>query len=185
MGLAKDHPPVKFFAGITYNPDFKGLNDCLKLLEEIFSTIEDKSNVYDFSDFTNYYESELGVDLKKFFVVFYRLQPPENLPEFKINTNQIETKYILDNKRQINIDPGYVSEAKVVLATTKNYDHRIYLGAGIFGDIHLKFTQKSFQPQPWTYPDYKQDKVLQFFEKLRQNYFKRLGDLYTREIEST
>jgi Domain of unknown function (DUF4416) len=179
MGKVKEHPPVKYFAGITYNPDTKGLQDTLRFLEKTFSAIEIKSEPYDFSDFTQYYESEMGTGLKKLFVVFNELQLPEKLPELKINTNQIESKFILDNKRQINVDPGYVSEAKVVLATTKNYDHRIYLGEGIFGDIHLKFTNKAFQSQPWTYPDYKQDKVIQFFEELRQNYFNQLGETYS------
>ena len=179
MGQVKEHPPVKFFAGITYNPDFKGLQDILNLLEETFSMIEIKSEPYEFSDFTPYYESEMGTSLKKFFVVFNDLQPPESLPDFKIKSNQIESKFILENKRQINIDPGYVSEAKVVLATTKNYDHRLYLGQGIFGDLHLKFTNKEFHSQPWTYPDYKQEQVIQFFMDLRQTYFKQLGEKYS------
>ncbi len=178
MGKAKEHPPVKYFAGITYNPDTKGLQETLRLLENTFSEVEIKSKPYEFSDFTQYYEMEMGTSLKKLFIVFYELQPPEKLPEFKIKTNHIESKFIIVKNRQINIDPGYISEAKVVLATTKNYDHRIYLGEGVFGDIHLKFTQKSFQPQPWTYPDYKQEKVIQFFEELRQKYFKQLGELY-------
>ena len=179
MGKVKDHPPVKFFAGITYNPDFKGLQDTINLMEETFSMIESKSEPYDFSDFTPYYESEMGTDLKKFFVVFSDLHPPESLPEFKIKTNQIEAKFIIENSRNVNIDPGYVSEAKVVLATTKNYDHRIYLGQGIFGDLHLRFSNKEFQSQPWTYPDYKQDSVIQFFTELRQTYFKQLGEKYS------
>ena len=179
MGQAKDHPPVKYFAGITYNPNFDGLDNSLSLLEETFSMIELKSEPYDFSDFTDYYESELGSGLKKFFVVFAKLQPPEILPQFKINTNKIETRFIKENKRQINIDPGYLSEAKVVLATTKNYDHRIYLHDGIFADLHLKFTQKSFQSQPWTYPDYKQEKVIEFFIELRHRYLHQLGETYS------
>jgi len=179
MGQVKEHPPVKFFAGITYNPDFKGLQDILNLLEETFSMIEIKSDPYDFSDFTPYYESEMGTGLKKFFVVFSGLQPPESLADYKIKSNQIEAKFITDKSRQINIDPGYVSEAKVVLATTKNYDHRLYLGKGIFGDLHLKFTNKEFQTQPWTYPDYKQDQVIKFFKDLRQTYFKQLGEKYS------
>jgi hypothetical protein len=183
MGLIKEHPAVKYFAGITYHPEFDRLQECITLLEKYFSTIESTSETYDFFKFTDYYESEMGKNLKKFFIVFSNLDNPEKLPEIKIKTNEIESKYIIDDKRQINIDPGYVSEAKVVLATTKNYDHRIYLGQGIFGDIHLKFTNKSFRSQPWTYPDYKQDKVLQFFENLRQNYFNQLGEMYTHENE--
>jgi hypothetical protein len=176
MGQVKEHPPVKYFAGITYSQGFNEWDNCFSLLEDSFSMIELKSSPYDFSDFTDYYKSELGEGLKKFFVVFAKLQPPEILPQFKINTNEIEQKFLKENKRQINIDPGYLSEAKVVLATTKNYDHRIYLHSGIFADLHLKFTQKSFKSQPWTYPDYKQEKIIDFFTDLRHRYFHQLGE---------
>ena len=179
MGIIKEHPAVKYFAGITYHPIFDKLQECLNLLEKNFSKIEHTSETYDFAYFTNYYESEMGENLKKFFVVFSNLDNPEKLPDIKIKTNEIESKYIIDGKRQINLDPGYVSEAKVILATTKNYDHRIYLRQGIFADLHLKFTNKSFQSQPWTYPDYKQDKIIQFFEELRQHYFKQLGETFS------
>ena len=81
MGTLRSHPPVKYFAGITYNPNFDGLDNSLSLLEETFSMIEIKSEPYEFSEFTAYYESEMGTDLKKFFVVFSDLQPPESLPD--------------------------------------------------------------------------------------------------------
>jgi hypothetical protein len=179
MGIVKEHPPVKYFAGITYNPGFPGLQDCLNLMEETFSMIETRSDLYDFSDFTNYYESEMGSNLKKFFLAFSQLHTPEILPQFKLKTNKIEKQFIKEKKRQINIDPGYLSEAKVVLATTKNYDHRIYLGEGIFADLHLKFSKKSFQSQPWTYSDYKQQIVIDFFLNLRLRYFQQLGEMYS------
>ena len=75
----------------------------------------------------------------------------------------------------VNLDPGYISEVKLVLATTKNYAHRIYLRDGIYGDVHLSFTQNSFQVQPWTYPDYQQKAVIEFFNLVRQNYLQQIS----------
>jgi len=178
MGTIKEHLPVKYFAGLTYNSSVN-LDEVLSVLEQKFSAIEIKSHIYDFSGFTDYYESEMGKDLKKHFIVFAKLQSPELLPKFKIATNNIENQFLGKENRQINIDPGYISEAKVVLATTKNYDHRIHLTNGIFADLHLRFSQKTFHAQPWTYPDYKQQSIIEFFNEMRQRYFHQLGEKYS------
>ena len=92
----------------------------------------------------------------------------------KIQTNKIEEKYSENNKRRINIDPGYVTQAKLVLATTKNYSHRIHLAKGIFGDVHLTVYKGKFKPNPWTYPDYKEKFVLEFFDNVRKIYLESL-----------
>jgi hypothetical protein len=132
--------------------------------------------VYEFSEFTSYYELEMGDKLKKCFVACKALIAPEYLPSLKVNTNALEEKYKLDDKRRINIDPGYITQAKLILATTKNYSHRIYIGRGIFGDVHMQFSNKSYQAQPWTYPDYKDEKNVTFFNSVRQRYLEQLAD---------
>lgn len=179
MGIAKKHPPVKYFAGLTFNHS-ANLNEIFSLLEDLFSKITLKSEIFDFSAFTQYYKKEMGDKLEKQFLVFENLESPELLTDYKIKTNNIENRYSIGNKRQINIDPGYLSDAKIVLATTKNYDHRIHIKDGIFADLHLKFSNKSFLPQPWTYPDYKQSQIIKFFNDVRQRYFHQLGEKYHR-----
>ena len=116
----------------------------------------------------------MGDELEKFFIIFTNLEPPDSLAEKKVQSNKIEEKYVTRGKRTINIDPGYISEAKVVLATTKNYVHRIYLASGIYGDVHLQFIDKTFRKQPWTYPDYQQDEIINLFNDVRKKYFKQL-----------
>ncbi len=98
------------------------------------------------------------------------------MPEIKVKTNALEQEISGAGQRIVNIDPGYLNLSKVVLATTKDYSHRLYLGQGIFGDLHLVFINKTFQTQPWTYPDYKQPSVIEFFLKLRGAYRKKLGE---------
>ncbi|HNY92028.1 MAG TPA: DUF4416 family protein, partial [bacterium] len=75
-------------------------------------------------------------------------------------------------RRRVNLDPGYSEAAKLVLATTKNFGHRIYLGQGIYGDVQLFWRKGRFQSNPWTYPDYLEAKSLEFFSALRQDYLK-------------
>ena len=183
MGEIRTHPPVKLIVGLTYINSTK-LQDILRILEETFSSIEVQSEPFSFSDFTSYYQKEMGDNLKKVFLVFARLINPEELPDIKIMTNELELRLSEGDARQINIDPGYVSEAKLVLATTKNYAHRIYLKKGIFGDVHLSYTNHSFQKQPWTYPDYQQADIIDFFNNIRQKYMHQLGEMYSSTYEN-
>ena len=176
MGNIKQPYAVKYFAAITF-ADANFLEKAYLELEEHFSSIDIKSGIYNFSQFTDYYRRGMGDDLKKIIVVFSTLESPEQLADRKILTNNMEDKYYKKNKRMVNIDPGYIAEAKVVLATTKNYSHRIYLKSGIYGDVHLCFRNKSFQKMPWTYPDYQQPEIIVFFNETRKKYLHQLADI--------
>ena len=112
----------------------------------------------------------MGSDLKKIFMCFTQLIHPGRLPEIKIETNRIEETWSRDNKRRVNIDPGYITGAKLVLASTKDFVHRIFLADGIYGDVQLQFRQNRFRIQKWTYPDYQTEMALTFFQKVRKKY---------------
>lgn len=176
MGTIKEHLPVKLIIAVTYQPDID-IEQIITELEQIQLHVELKSEIYEFSKFTSYYELEMGDKLKKCFFACRELIVPETLPSIKVNTNALEEKYELDKRRRINIDPGYITQAKLVLATTKNYSHRIYIGRGIFGDVHMHFSDKSYRSQPWTYPDYKDEKNVTFFNDVRQRYLEQLADI--------
>jgi hypothetical protein len=173
MGNIRIHPPVKIFAAVTYT-SASDLTLICQGLESLLSVIELKSDVYDFSQYTDYYQGEMGTNLSKTILVFKELAEPESLPLIKGNTNLFEQKYAAGGKRMINVDPGYLCESKLILATTKNYTHRMYLGQGIYGDIHLCYQQHSFQVQPWTYPDCKQKMIIDFFNRVRAGYIQQL-----------
>ena len=106
--------------------------------------------------------------MKKQFVSFQQLIRPEKLVDIKLWTNDVEEQFATNNKRQVNLDPGYLTTAKIVLATTKNYSHRIYLGKGIYGDIHLRYFNCKYQFFEWTYADYKQPLTIDFFNRARK-----------------
>lgn len=176
MGKINVHQPVKYFTALTYVSSYD-IETLSKELESIISPIEMQSTSYNFSSFTEYYQPEMGNDLNKIFWIFSELLPPDKLPEMKIKTNQLERRHSIRGKRQINLDPGYISQAKLVLATTKDYSHRVYLTQGIFADLHLRFYQGSFRKQPWTYPDFQQVDVILFFNQVRDNYLQQLGEV--------
>ena len=73
----------------------------------------------------------------------------------------------------INIDPGYLDSAKYILATTKDYIHRIYLDKGIFAEITLYFRDNAFWPGEWTYRDYKTKEYADILIKIREIYGKQ------------
>ncbi|MFH1287247.1 MAG: DUF4416 family protein [bacterium] len=168
MGKECVHPLVKLITAI-YTSNVSLFNVVEEKLTEKFGNIDLRSEIFDFTH-TNYYEKEMGRDLKKEFISFEKLIRPESLSDIKIFTNQIESQYLKDNNRQINIDPGYVDLAKLVLASTKNFTHRIYVGKGIYAEATLFYQDKGFRAWPWTYSDYKSQISLSFFEKARSVY---------------
>ena len=131
-----------------------------------FGEIEMVSPWFPF-DYTSYYETEMGRPLFRRMLVFKTLVQQTDLPDIKAITNRIEIQYTRDDKRIINIDPGYLLLERFVLATGKNYTHRIYIGQGFYADLTLIFQNGSFQPLPWTYPDYADPSVKTFLEKIR------------------
>jgi len=176
MGNIKEQPPVKLITGmITANVEL--FDSAQRQLREKFGDTDFESTVMPF-DYTNYYEAEIGDNLLRKFVSFEGLIQPDELAEVKVFTNKLETQFFFPNtmNRQINLDPGYVVAGKMVLATTKDQAHRIYLGKGIFAEVTLRFYQKTFQPWEWTYRDYRTQEYIEVFNRIRQIYMNQLRD---------
>jgi hypothetical protein len=129
------------------------------------------SESFDFTE-TDYYTPTMGADLKKQFFAFDRLIDPGELSAIKRQTNEWEATYAAmgshSEPRPLNLDPGYITLAKLVLASTKDHSHRIYLRDGIHAEITLMFRQRKWQPMEWTYPDYRRDDFQQFFTQCRE-----------------
>ena len=174
MGVIKIYPPVKLFVAVTIS-DKTLWPSLIQKLEELYSKTDYQIDWYQFSH-TKFYEEEMGENLSKRMVSFAELMTAERLPDIKMATNEIETEFSEQSKRRINVDPGYLNASKIVLATTKDYGHRVYLGRGIFGDVHLRFVNHRFQTTEWTYPDYKERFVLEFFEEVRRKYMSQLAN---------
>lgn len=153
----------KLFCGVMYS-DKLVLEMAISELEQRFGEVELESDEFDFS-FTDYYGPEFGPGLKKRFIVFRDPLPREALPDIKLFTCGIEKKLGIDGKRRVNIDPGYITLNNVIVASTKEFSSRIYLGKGIFGDLQLILKKDEAQAMPYTYTDYRLMK--DFFMRLR------------------
>jgi hypothetical protein len=124
--------------------------------------------------YTSYYEKEMGKALVRRMVSFEKLIPPESLPDVKLMTNRVEDQFSGEGRRKINIDPGYISAAHLILATGKGYTHRPYLRDGIYADLTLVFTEGAFRALSWTYPDYAGQEVTTLLHKIRGKYLEAL-----------
>ncbi|MGQ9512048.1 DUF4416 family protein [Thermodesulfitimonas sp.] len=123
---------------------------------------------------TRYYEREMGPGLKRRFYAFPRLIDAAELVALKRWAIETEARWQHAGRRRVNVDPGYVSLAKLVLATTKDNVHRIYLGEGIYAEVTLYFRRGRFHPWPWTYPDYASLEYRAIFEHIRELYREQL-----------
>ncbi|UCE66629.1 MAG: DUF4416 family protein [Candidatus Zixiibacteriota bacterium] len=163
---------VKLICAVLFSPA-ADLDSAVADLENLFGKIDHKSPIYDFI-FTDYYNNEMGDDLKKQFLSFENLVMPDQLADIKNSTNKIEAKYSADRKRTANLDPGYLEESKLILASTKNYSHRIYLKEGIWAELTLSYAAGKFVIHHWTYPDYQTELAYDFLKKVRDIYISQL-----------
>lgn len=140
--------------------------------ESVWGPIVIESPHFDFK-FTSYYDRSMGLDLRKVLWLFDSWRDPSELAEWKRTTNAWEEEHLasveLPESRPLNLDPGYLTEAKLVLATTKDRDHRIYLSKGIFAEVTLAYRNGQWTKNPWTYPDYQSEGYLKFFTQCRQH----------------
>jgi len=150
------------------------------LLAKQIREIETVSDIWPF-DQTDYYRYEMGENLKRQFVSFAGLVQADRLAEIKRLTNQLEQRLadeVLDPDvpRPVNLDPGYITLSKLVLATTKDYSHRIYLQAGIYGEVTLHYESGGWQAWPWTYPDYAAPTYHRFFTQVRETLKREIAE---------
>jgi hypothetical protein len=124
--------------------------------------------------YTDYYTKEFGGSLIRRFVAFHRLIRPDSLPDIKLWTNSLECRLSEEGRRKVNIDPGYLAKAHLILATGKGYSHRPYLRDGIYADLTLVYRNKAFRTLPWTYPDYADQEMIGMLTRIREKYILQL-----------
>lgn len=184
MGQIRDVPLAALIAGILY-ADEGSVGRASQMLVCEFGPIEIVSPVFYFT-MTDYYATEMGELLKKKFCCFSHPIHPESLPDIKLMTNRIESELAHDENehlmRTVNIDPGYVTLSKLVLATTKDYSHRIFIGKGIFAETTLRYRDGKFTPIDITYPDYRTPLAIDFFNDVR-DFVKRNRNLWNHQKE--
>lgn len=180
MGAIRPARPVNLICGLISNdPDL--MARAVQLLKQHAGPVELTSNLWPF-DSTQYYEPEMGDNLQRRFVSFERPINPQELPAIKTLTNQLEARICDDlalppEFRRVNLDPGYLTLSKLVLATTKDYSHRLYLREGIYAESTLHYENGGWVAWPWTYPDYADGRYFGFFDQVRELYKDKINKL--------
>ncbi len=168
--------PVKLIIGILA-ADQPCLAAAVEAITSKFGRADLISDTWPF-DQTDYYKDQTGEHILRQFVSIERLIDPGRLAKIKHKTNRLEQKLAgklaLDLCRPINLDPGIIEPSKLVLATTKNYSHRIYIGKKMYAEVTLIYDKGHWRPLEYTYPDYKQPCYLDFFEKVRTQLLEQL-----------
>jgi hypothetical protein len=170
MGIVKPYPPcVQFFAA--FSKDEAALEWLWSRIEGQIASIALKSQLYPVEE-SDYYHKTMGKPLRKQFAVLEGWYDPAMLPTHKLLMRDWERacsmSHVSDVERPLNIDPGYMSMTKLVLASTKNREHRLYMRDGIYAEVTLAFRDQQWQPMPWTYPDYQRADFRLFFHDARR-----------------
>ena len=139
-------------------------------LSEAFGAVDILSDAMDF-DFTHYYDDQMGSPLHRQFVSFAECVRPDGLAAAKLRTNGIEADFARRRAggpaRPINLDVGYVEPAKLVLASMKNFSHRVYLGSGVYAEVTLMYRKAGWESLPWTFPDFASGRYDAFLTAVR------------------
>lgn len=170
MGQIEEHRTVLLIAAITSRYP-AAIDWAIEKAAAEWGAVSLQSEVFDFTE-TTFYTQSMGESLKKQLVAF-QLFDPTKLADTKIASNAWEAEYNQSHNhpedRPLNIDPGYLTEAKLILATTKDRDHRIYLRDGIYAEITLYYHSNNWTKSRWTYPDYQRKDFHQFFTQCRDH----------------
>lgn len=175
--VLREPQKAKFVCGMLFN-DYCKLDKASVLLEKEFGPIEVTSFATPF-EVTDYYSKEIGVGIRRLFIAFRDLVEQDLLSQAKVLCQLIELKLANHKKRSVNIDPGIVTAERLVLATSKNFTHRIYIGKGVHADLTLIFQGKSFVPLPWTFADYSNKEAIQFWNLVRSLYMSQRNNTQT------
>ena len=167
MGKLREPEPALLFVGVLAQKAGP-VDQALARLSEAWGEVGLSAGPMEFSRFTSYYREEMGDALFRWFFSFKRLVDPAFLVPAKHEALAVEGEFSQEGRRRINLDPGLVQLSKVVLSTTKDHAHRVYLGKGVFAEVTLSFIHRRWQAQPWTYPDYRTDEYQSAFSEMRQ-----------------
>lgn len=163
---------VKHITALIYSRE-EVYSTAKKILIKKYGPLDLESLALPFT-YTDYYRQEMGQDLVRRFISFKNLIKPDRLVSLKLFAVKTERKYAPAGKRIINIDPGYMDCAKLVLSTTKDYSHRIYLSKGIYAEVTLTYKNNQWTDLPSTFPDYRTDTYKEILTRIREIYCEQI-----------
>ena len=181
MWEVNEPKPVKLIIGILAADEYS-LQAALESTIAQFGEQDLSSQVFKFTQ-TEYYADQTGDNILRQFVSFDKLIDPGELSKIKLKTNDIEEKLAkklaMPFPRPVNLDPGMIEPAKLILASTKNFSHRIYIGKKIYAEVTLIFSKGQWKTFEYTFPDFRQPRYYDFFDKVRTRLVEQLRDKHS------
>jgi hypothetical protein len=170
MWDVQDILPVKLIVGILACGE-QALKAAHTPLIETYGPADLVSAVWPF-DMTDYYADETGPNMVRQFLAFEHLVDPGHLAAIKHQTNRMEQVLAkqLDAPfpRPVNLDPGFVEPSKLVLASTKNFAHRVYIGDGMYAEVTMTYNKGTWETFAFTFPDFKSGRYNEFLSNVRE-----------------
>ena len=168
--------PVKLIIGILA-ADETALSLARKSCVDQFGTADFESPIFPFTQ-TQYYKEQAGENILRQFLSIEKLIDPGQLAAIKLTANKLEEKLAAEIAgplpRPVNLDPGIIEPSKLILASTKNFSHRIYIGQNIYAELTLSYIKGKWQSYPYTFPDYKETRYHKFLSKVRERLVEQL-----------
>lgn len=185
MARIQKPPKGRLVVSIIYN-SLDGLADSLKLLEKHFGRVQCETMELAFT--SDKYTEEMGNGLQRRFYSFERLVERDRLPEIKSACHKVEQQLgdlVHDYAfRTVNIDPGILTPDNLVMASHREYNHRVYLRDGVFAELALVYSRGRFVRLPWTVVDFCQGEAIEFFLRVRES-FEMIEEPAPAEAESS
>ena len=173
MGAAEHFEKEKLIIGFIYNTN-ESYEKALGIMKARFGEVDFETEEFSFTnEFSNYYDEEIGGEARRRIVSFEGLIDPSEQADIKTFTNSVEASFSVDGNRKVNLDPGFISHGRLMLATTKKTGFRIPLKDGIYTELTLFYARGEWQKLPWTYRDYQSKRVQDFLTKVRKRYLEQ------------
>lgn len=166
MSVRSEPRPARLVVSVIYR-DERRFAEAVPRVESVAGPVRAAGGPLPF-DRTDYYGREMGAPLFRRFLAAERAVPRGSLAPIKVAMESIEAEMSEGGRRTVNLDPGLLTPENFILATGKNFSHRVYLGEGVFGDLTLVYRSGEFRPLPWTYPDYASEGVRSLLADLRR-----------------
>ncbi|MFW5730882.1 MAG: DUF4416 family protein [Desulfonatronovibrionaceae bacterium] len=173
MSIPKTPDPGKVFLSILCSRFEDIWPELEQLLTAELGSMDYQTQPFSFNE-TAYYDQELGTPILRRIAAFETLKPLDSLVDLKLFTNRLENSFAAGGCRLFNLDPGLLTLERLVLASGKNFTHRVYMGKGIWADLTLIFTRGDWQDLAWTFPDYASEKMKKHLRAIRSRYLHQL-----------
>lgn len=161
-----DVPQARLFFFVEA-PDATTLREIARRLALDYSELDLESAVIHADDTYRAHSARLDPGVRSFVSTILPAYLTE-LPEIKRHCLKLEHVFHDVQSARINIDPGYVTDLKVVRISSHDAPHRVFLQRGIYAEPVMRFSAaEPITPLPSAAPEYLLPDTAHFFVRVR------------------